>query len=272
MKNSLTMLASVGHGQMNSFIITTADNKVILIDGGYRTDAEKLLSELKRITGSETPHIDAWFLSHPHLDHIGAFNEIIENHFDEISFESIYFSFPSVQFVEKTEPKERKDIADFYADLPKFADRICVVTEGDTYEVGGARFDILYSPDPSFKKNAVNNAGIVFRMTLGGKTFMFLGDAGVEAGEKLLKLHGNSLKSDYCQMAHHGQNGVDRPVYEAICPDVCLWCTPLWLWNNDAGKGYNTHSWKTVIVRGWMDEIGVKEHYVAKDGDAFIEL
>ena len=272
MKNSLTMLASVGHGQMNSFIITTADNKVILIDGGYRADAEKLLSELKRITGSETPHIDAWFLSHPHLDHIGAFNEIIENHFDEISFESIYFSFPSVQFVEKTEPKERKDIADFYADLPKFADRICVVTEGDTYEVGGARFDILYSPDPSFKKNAVNNAGIVFRMTLGGKTFMFLGDAGVEAGEKLLKLHGNSLKSDYCQMAHHGQNGVDRPVYEAICPDVCLWCTPLWLWNNDAGKGYNTHSWKTVIVRGWMDEIGVKEHYVAKDGDICLDI
>lgn len=272
MKNTVTMLTSVGRGQMNSFIITTDDGKVIAIDGGYRTDAEKFLSELKRIANNDKPCIDAWFLSHPHLDHIGAFNEIIENHFDEISLGSVYFSFPSVQFVEKNEPRERKDIADFYADLPKFADRICVVTEGDTYEIGGARFDILYSPDPSFKGNAVNNAGIVFRMTLCEKTFMFLGDAGIEAGEKLLKLHGNALKSDYCQMAHHGQNGVEKDVYEAIAPEACLWCTPLWLWDNDAGKGYNTHSWKTVIVRGWMDEIGVKTHYVTKDGDSVIEL
>ena len=104
------------------------------------------------------------------------------------------------------------------------------------------------------------------------KTVMFLGDLGWDAGAKLLSMHGEKLKSDIVQMAHHGQNGVERDVYEAIAPSACIWCTPLWLWNNDAGKGYNTHVFKTIIVRGWMDELGVKEHYVAKDGDQTILL
>ena len=109
-------------------------------------------------------------------------------------------------------------------------------------------------------------------MTLGGKTVLFLGDLGIEGGEKLLAMHGDALKSDYVQMAHHGQNGVTRPVYEAAAPSACLWCAPDWLWDNNAGKGYNTHTWQTVIVRGWMEEMGVKTHYVIKDGDHEIEL
>ena len=82
----------------------------------------------------------------------------------------------------------------------------------------------------------------------------------------------DKLKADYVQMAHHGQNGVDKPFYEAVNPTACLWCTPQWLWDNDAGKGFNTHCWKTVTVRGWMDELGVKEHYVMKDGLHEIKL
>ncbi|MFA6948983.1 MAG: MBL fold metallo-hydrolase, partial [Eubacteriales bacterium] len=118
----------------------------------------------------------------------------------------------------------------------------------------------------------VNNSSIVIKMTLGGKTVMFLGDLGVEAGEKLLGMYGEKLKSDYCQMAHHGQNGVTREVYAAVAPECCLWCTPQWLWDNNAGKGYNTHCWQTIIVRAWMDELGVSRHYAVKDGDQHIDL
>ena len=94
----------------------------------------------------------------------------------------------------------------------------------------------------------------------------------MEEGDALLALYGDGLQSDYCQMAHHGQNGVEKRVYDAIRPTGCFWCTPLWLWENDIGKGYNTHVWKTVTVRGWMDELGVTEHYVMKDGDRTLTL
>ena len=272
MKNTLYMLNSTSNRQMNSFIVTTEEGGLIMIDGGYAFDAEKLLSKLREISGQDVPHIDAWFLSHAHDDHISAFVEIVRHHQGEVNFDRVYYNFPSYQFFDKNENWEAHTVAEFYAVLPEFADKICIVTQGDEYVIKGAKFEFLYTTDPVYTGNAVNESTSVFRMTLGKKTVMFLGDLGWDAGKKLLAMHGDKLKSDMVQMAHHGQNGVERDVYEAIAPTACIWCTPDWLWNNDAGKGYNTHVFKTVIVRGWMDELGVKEHYVAKDGDQTIRL
>ncbi len=67
-------------------------------------------------------------------------------------------------------------------------------------------------------------------------------------------------------MAHHGQNGVTKEVYQAIDPDVCFFNCPEWLWNNDKGTGYNTGNWKTVEVRGWMEELGTT-NYKSFEGD-----
>ena len=67
-------------------------------------------------------------------------------------------------------------------------------------------------------------------------------------------------------MAHHGQAGVKRNLYEVVRPETCIWCAPDWLWNNDAGKGYDTHTFKTILTRGWMDQLGATRHVVLKDG------
>ena len=158
----------------------------------------------------------------------------------------------------------------FYRTLPLFADKMRIVSGGDVLDVGAAKFYILYSPDPEFRHNRANNSSIIFRMELGGKSVMFTGDAGIEAGNKVLRLYGDSglLKCDFCQMAHHGQNGCDRPFYEAVAPEVCLWPTPSWVWSNVNGTG----SLQTLVVRRWMEELGVKQNYVSKDGTQVIEL
>ena len=191
---------------------------------------------------------------------------------------TVYFKFPSVQFFAhegmETDADAVNMLNGFYALLPRFADRICIVTAGDVYHVGAARFDILYTSDDTIVCNISNNASVVFKLTLAGKTVMFTADAGVEAGQKLLERYGDSgvLKCDVCQMAHHGQNGCDQAFYAAVRPDVCLWCAPAWLWDNDKGGGFDTHIWKTVKVRRWMEALGVKENYVAKDGTQVLEL
>lgn len=274
MKNAIHMLKSVTNIQMNSFIITTESGKIIAIDGGFRQDAPYFLEYLRELTGEDTPHIDAWFLSHPHCDHIYAFIEIMENHFNALTVGTVYFNFPSIQFIINKEPDEEKTLKEFFALLPRFADKVCICSGGDRYDIGEAHFDILYSPDFEINRNAGNNASIVFRMSLGGKTAMFTGDCGVEAGQKILRLWKDKgmVKADICQMAHHGQNGCDREFYEAVSPEICLWCTPKWLWDNDAGKGYNTHIWQTIVVRGWMEEMGVRTNYVIKDGTQICEL
>ena len=81
---------------------------------------------------------------------------------------------------------------------------------------------------------------MIIKMSINDKSMIFLADTGKESGEKLLINQGDKLKANIVQMAHHGQNGVNKNVYEKIQPKICLWPTPEWLWNNDPGTGYNT--------------------------------
>lgn len=272
MKNTIAQLKTVNGGQMNSYVVTTADGAVIVIDGGYRCDAEYLLSYLRDVTGETVPHVDAWILSHAHGDHIDAFDEIMEKHLDKLTVDKVYYNFPSAQFLCR-EPQYGKCILDFNRLLPVFADKIEIVYRGDEYDIGGAHIEILYTPNGELP-GYINNTSVVFMLTLAGKKMLFLGDAEPAEGERLLALYKGTgkLKADYVQMAHHGQGGVEKDVYEEISPKACFWCAPGWLWDNDAGAGFNTHCFKTVIVRGWMEELGVTEHYVLKDGTQVVEL
>lgn len=272
MKNTVCQLDSVTGGQMNSYVITTADGRVLVVDGGYRKDAENLLSYLRRVTGQEIPHVDAWFMTHAHGDHIDAFIEIMENCPDALTLGKVYFNFPSAQYCMR-EPGYGGSIRQFNALLPRFADKMEILYTGDEYDVGEAHVEVLYVPNGEIQ-SYINNTSVVFMMTLAGKKILFLGDAEPAEGNRLLHLYKGTgkLKADYVQMAHHGQGGVTFEVYEEIAPKACFWCTPLWLWNNDAGKGFNTHVFKTVEVRGWMDRLGITEHYVLKDGLQVVEL
>ncbi len=276
MKNTLYQLPSATGGQMNSYIVATSDGKVMVIDGGYREDAESMLSHLKKITGKTIPHVDAWILSHAHCDHISCFVEIMEHRIEDVTVGRVMYNFPSIQYCRREMEWGSNDriIEDFMAVLPRFADRVVTMYGYDAYDIGEAHIDVLYSPNCEIRANYINNSSVIFMLTLGGKKVLFLGDAGEEEGDRCLTLYAGTekLKADYVQMAHHGQNGVNRSFYEAVAPVGCLWCTPGWLWNNDAGQGFNTHVWKTVEVRGWMDELGVKEHYVLMNGLQALEL
>lgn len=274
MKNTLYMLNSVTGTQMNSFIITTKDGKVMVMDGGFNQDAENMIKYLKDITGQNTPHVDAWFLSHPHQDHISCFLEIIEKYPNALDIDKVYYNFPSVQFIDKEQRGCDPCLPRFYADLPLFADKCVILSLGDTVDVGDAHVACLYSPNPELVHNVANNASVVLMLTLGGKKLLFLGDAGVEEGERMLSFYAGTdqLKADYVQMAHHGQNGVEKNFYEAVGATACLWCTPKWLWDNDAGKGYNTHCFKTIVVQGWMADLGVREHYIMMNGTQVVDL
>lgn len=272
-KNAIHMLQNMSPTQMQSFIIEEESGKILVIDGGNVEDADHLLEKLQEITGEEVPHIDAWIFTHPHSDHMNAFFTLMENKPEAFKFEEIYCCFPSVYYLNtcKTEEKPADTLSTFIRMSPLFAERIVTVSEDDVYKFGTAKMEVLRTVDCSIKNNHTNNASMVFKLYLGTKTILFLGDLGVEGGNKLLETRGKQLKSDICQMAHHGQYGVDEKFYRAVQPDICLWCAPDWLWNNDMGKGYNTHGFQTVIVRGWMEKLGVKEHYVIKDGDQKIE-
>lgn len=266
--DKIHMLASVTDTICNSFIITTSDGKLIVIDGGYDSETAHFLENLKDISGENVPHIDAWFLTHPHNDHVNCFFDVLEHHKGEVEIERVYFNFPSKEFFIGNDDSAAETMDDFYRVLPLIADKIRIVCGGDILQIGSAKFYILYSQD--FEIKNCNNSSLVFRMELGGKSVMFTGDSEKEAGEKILRLWKDSglLKCDICQMSHHGQGGLDRDFYEAVSPDICLWPTPSWLWTNCDGTG----PFKTLITRSWIDEMGIKENHIMKDGTHVICL
>ncbi len=273
MKNQIIMPESVTNGQMNSFIITTKEGKVIVMDGGFDENAEDMINWLKKLTGQDVPHVDAWFLSHIHMDHVFCFLTIMEKYPEALDIERIYYNFPSRQCVMNSEPTETS-YDRFLADLPRFIEKCATISTGDVFDFGSAHIEVLCSPSPEFTFNACNDNTCVLMLTMCGKKVLFLGDAGVIPGKKMLSMYKGTdkLKADMVQMGHHGQGGPDKEFYAEVGAKTCIWCTPKWLWDNDIGNGYNTYIFGTIEVRGWMDELGVEKHYVLKDGVNIIDF
>ena len=266
-KNSVHMLKSVTDTICDSFIITTEDGKVIVIDGGFKSETDYFIQYLKAVTGQKKPKIDAWFLSHPHTDHVEVFNEVAENRTNQVTFDKVLLSYPPVELYESRSQEEGMQmVGEFNRISRDFPEKVQILNTGDIFNIGAAKITVLYTFDDSFID--VNEHSVIFRMDLGGKSIMFTGDAQVNAGNKTIAQWTDSglLKCDICKMAHHGQDGVDRNFYEAVSPEICLWPTPTWVWNNTNGN------LKTLEVRGWMEELGVKENYMAWQGSQVIYL
>ena len=269
-KNAFYLVRNATHHYMQSHIIREESGKILVVDGGTRNDARYLLSLLKRITGQEVPHIDGWFFTHPHSDHMDCFFEVMKELSDEIEFDAIYCNFPPLSYFDKEADDPRITLETFLSYAPRFDDKIVTLREGDVVRLGSCSFEVLLTPDTSIEENKGNNATTVIRLRLGSKSILLLGDLGAEGSRRLLEKHGKALKSDLCQVSHHGQRGCTRAVYAAIAPEGCIWTAPDWLW--DKGKNEFDFSHNRIEVEwNWMKELGVKNHYVVHSGDVCIE-
>ena len=264
----LTQLQANSNSQMMGYIIHTQQNKTIVIDGGTKADSQNLENNIKQY-GSK---VDYWFLTHPHKDHVGAFINIVEN--TEIDIGTIYVSLNDLDWYKQYEGSRIEEIQELIELLQsdKIKDKVQEVFLTQEMQIDNINVQILGVKNPEITENAVNNSSMVIKINVNNKSILFLGDTGVQSGEKLLENSKDKLKADIVQMAHHGQNGVTQEVYKAIQPTICLWPTPGWLWDNDNGGGTNSGDWKTLETRSWMENLKVKQNIVEKDGNLFLTI
>lgn len=105
----------------------------------------------------------------------------------------------------------------------------------------------------------LNCSSVAYKIKTRGDDVLILGDMNYKRQQELIDEFGDILPTPIVQMAHHGQQGVNEEFYKLVGPEVCLWCTPRWLWENDpAGKGYDSGPYKTIETRGWIEKIGAK--------------
>ncbi len=287
-KVELYQLAPESQSLMESYVIKTDNDKLIVIDGGIdgagRTLAPYLPAALRAIAGvgeGEYFEVEAWFLSHAHVDHFYELSKML-NEYDENSnykINNFYFDFPEFGSEEYSGTLgETGDgyLAELKAGLDNYAEVNEIEFDSETYydeingavvnesaiskgldiNIDGVRFEILQTWSAEDGTTEINNTSMIIRMHAAGKTVLFLNDAYIQSGNRLVETYGEDLKSDYVQTAHHGQSGTKQNVYDAVDADFFLWPTPKWIWTNP-------DSYAIDDVRTWIageDYLEVREN------------
>lgn len=265
----LRVLSNQGSiSQQLSAVMKSSDGKIVVVDGGVAEDAEHLLSVIREMGG----YVDAWLITHPQSDHVGALYQILTQHAGEIDIRNIYYHFHEMEWYQRVDAAESGMtwvLNEALNALP--ADRVHgTLAMGDVIRLSDD-MDIRVLNDPQKIEDAyaVNNSGLMYDVRLNGKHIIFLGDMGPAAGDQLLAAGVlNGITADFVQMSHHGQNGVSEAFYQALAPRNCIWPTPEWLYDSQKN---NPYGFSTLETRGWIDRLSSVEHnYCTKDGDVRI--
>ncbi len=247
-------LTNITPRQMMGYVIKTDGGKVIVIDGGW----EEQTSELYRILEMVGKDVDIWFLTHEHIDHFGAIKGIIKDHKD-VTIKKFYTNTCSeavVNAFNESQLAEHREWRDFVE--AEELDTLRLEMD-QILTVDNVTIEVLGIDNPDIFVNNSNNQSVVLKFIEGDFTMLFLSDLGVDGGVKLLQNAGDRLKCRAVQMAHHGQYGVDREVYEKVAAKYAFWPTPRWLWDNTEylGKGEKgSGPFDTPKNIKWMEELG----------------
>ncbi len=261
-----TMLKGSTGQPWTGFLFKTDDGHVIAFDGGCRDDTDNMLDALEKLTGDRCADIDLWLISHPHGDHYGTFTTINRRtkEGEKMPAAKMVAYYPLSNEYGTREAWCSEQMVEFNGIMAECPWPRMSLEKGVTFGFGNLTIETLLVSDPTETRNAFNNASCVFRLTekREGKedfTMILLGDLGVEGSWRLLA--GNppeKLKADAVQVAHHGQRGCPKAVYEAISPKYSFWATPDWLWDRNDGE------LSTVSTRSWFEAMGT-EMFVPTD-------
>ena len=167
--------------QMMSYVLRTRSGNLIIIDGGRDSDAG-YLKQFIRERGGE---VKAWFITHPHDDHIGALTSILLNP-EGIAPGTLYASLPDTEWMERAGDTDRSYTA--LKDALQQTNRpVKALTLGETIEVDGICIRVLGIHNPEILQNPINNSSVVLRVHDEWKSVLFLADLGMEGGEKCWK-------------------------------------------------------------------------------------
>lgn len=177
----------------------------MLIDAGTNAGANDLVKDLKN-RGIKT--IDIAIATHPHEDHIGGMDEVLEN-FDVKSFYA-----PKVSHTTKTYENMLKAVKNEGLKIKQ-------IKEGTKIDLGKDTEVQVYSPVKS-QYEELNNYSPVMKISYGQNSFMFTGDAESLVEKEILN-ENKDLKADVLKLGHHGSHSsTSKEFLKAIDPSIAI--------------------------------------------------
>ena len=261
-------LANLGSSaQQLSAVFKSSDGSVIVVDGGQEADTEHLVNVIKGAGG----HVDAWLITHPQTDHVGALYGILSSGRKDISIGSIYYNFFEQEWYDEHDADESGMVYNIRNILSEL-DNIRTVSDagrGDEVILSDKlSFRVLNDPLKTEGIFAGNGSGLMYDISMDGKHFIILGDMSRTAGD-IHMAEGvlDDIVCDYVQISHHGQTGVSNNFYAALDPKYCIWPTNEYIYNTTGveNSGLGTNRTKLCISK-----LNVKSNYVTLGRDVII--
>lgn len=187
-------------GQADSILIQN-ENESMLIDAGNNNDGPLLVKYFQDLNIKDFKYVIG---THPHEDHIGGLDDIINN----FNIETIYI--PDVITTTKTfedvlNAIENKNMT---FTIPKI---------DSNFKLGNANIKVIYTGTDT---KDLNNSSIVLKMNFGNTTYLFTGDATSTIEKKILN---KDISANVLKVGHHGSNySSTEPFLNKVNPQYAI--------------------------------------------------
>ena len=197
-------------GQGDAVFLQFPNGKTMLIDtGAWRPGyvaAERVI--LPFLAKQNIRSIDALVHTHPHADHIGGSEVLLQN----ISVDTVYTSGSSYT----SGIVERFRTLAMQKKVP-----IRKVSAGDRLQLDSSVNIRVLGPIAATDGSDPNNHSVVLLVSYGEMDFLFTGDASRKQEERLVEAYGELLDTEFLKIGHHtSKTSSTSPFLERVTPEI----------------------------------------------------
>lgn len=197
----------VGQADATIFHLNDADEEYVVLYDVGDWQGEEVVDYLH---DQQIEAIDLIIVSHPHADHIGQLNPILE----QFSVEEVWMTGNETDtnlFISTMETLLADDSINY--NEPEL---------GDEYKIGPLHIEVLH-PEPTELTGDLNEDSLSILATFGEVKFLFTGDAGVKTELEIIDNH-QHIEAHFLQLGHHGSNtSSDASFIEAVNPAYAIY-------------------------------------------------
>ena len=195
----------VKHG--DCIVLQSPEGQTMMIDtgnGSYNSQSA-IGDTLEQLN---IQHLDSLILTHPDKDHIGGVSWVLENY--------------DVTAVYTTARSKDTDLyRSVQTAIKQEGSTYLFLSKGDRFQFGSVDVSVLSPYDAEDEKN-VNNASLVLQFTYGQNRLLFMGDAEDKIEKALVKEYGDSLRSTFLKLGHHGIDVASSKFLNAVQPKIVV--------------------------------------------------
>ena len=210
-------------GEGSGYIIETAENNLVIIDGGTRKDAEKIEKIVKE---KGNPTIVGWYLTSVFPEYSGALCKIIEKESD-LKISNIFTSFITDEEWYKVsdvteEQKAEIDLAINTIAFGRYKDIVTELTRRAEYQMENLYVMPLEVKEETTYKN-VEDQNISLKVTNGFENIIFLSDITENRAKNFLTSNIDQFKNVEClQLSGNNTSDKIKEIIEKIKPKQIL--------------------------------------------------